>query len=311
MRDKLELNAARPEQSLMHPTLDQVYKQYLVWVKSNQAPGTYRDKVNAFDNRIIPHFGKYQARELTQSIYDAFQEMLKGKRRAIIMYQDFLSAMLKWMQKRNMAEGLTFTPSKPKYHPPKPLIPSMDDIQAVIDYVEDLDKKALLTTMFWTGLRWNEARLLRWEDVYLKRGFIRVRESQEEEEVHIPIYPEMRTWMEANKKTHGWVFPNPRPNRRTKQLEPWTSFQTILENASRKLGVEIGHHDFRRRSAQNVYEASGYDIFAAQRHLRHKDIRTTMRYLGVDDQRRTQVMDNIISHVQNLRNAKKLEDADA
>ncbi|QXE86013.1 tyrosine-type recombinase/integrase [Geomonas nitrogeniifigens] len=285
----------------MRPTIEMVYEQYLEWVKSNQSPSTYGDKVRVFKSAIIPHFGKYQPGELTQTVYDAFQAKLAGKRRAIIMYQDFLSALIKWMAERNMAELLTFKPSKPKYHAPKPLIPSMADIQSVIDYVADPTKKQLLITMLWTGLRWNEARLLRWEDVYLRQGFIRVRESDQEEEVHIPIYPEMQPWLETNKKKSGWLFSNPMANKRTKQLEPYTSFKTILETASLRLGIEIGHHDFRRRSAQNVYEASGFDIFAAQRHLRHKDIKTTMRYLGVDDQRRAQIMDNVLIHVENLR----------
>lgn len=311
LRDKIERKASSTDLSPLHPTLKTVYEQYLAWVEENQAPATYQDKKRAFDNIIIPHFGKYQARELTQSIYDDFQRKLKGKRRAIIMYQDFLGALLKWMQGRNMAQMLPFKPSKPKYHAPKPVIPPMGDIQAVIDYVTGEDKKALLITMLWTGLRWNEARLLRWEDVYLKRGFIRVRESDQEEEVHIPIYPEMRTWLETNKKKEGWVFPSPFINKKTKQREPYTSFQTTLETACEKLGVQIGHHDFRRRSAQNVYEASGFDIFAAQRHLRHKDIRTTMRYLGVDDQRRTQVMDSLICHVARLRKTKTVKDTDS
>jgi hypothetical protein len=51
-----------------------------------------------------------------------------------------------------------------------------------------------------------------------------------------------------------------------------------------------------------VARATGYDVFAAQRHLRHRDIRTTMRYLGIDEQRRTSINDALIQHVDRLLN---------
>lgn len=58
-------------------------------------------------------------------------------------------------------------------------------------------------------------------------------------------------------------------------------------------------------SGQNAYEASGFDVFAAQRHLRHKDIRTTMRYLGIDDQRRNDINKAMVVHVDNTLKASK------
>lgn len=304
LREDLERKFACPETSTTtHPRIKDLYEEYLEWVKTNQAPATYQAKKTVFKNTLIPHFGNYRVRELTQTTFDLFQQTLPGKRRAIIMYQHFLMAMIKWMVKRKKASPLDFTPEEPKYHAPKVVVPSMEDIQKVIDYVTAPDKKMLLITMLWTGLRWNEARLLRWEDVYPKQKIIRVRESQQEEEVHVPIYPEMLAWFRDGKKKmkSGWIFPNPN----TKKKEPWGSFKMLLRFANKKLGLDVDHHDFRRRSGQNVFEASGFDIFAAQRHLRHKDIRTTMRYLGVDDQRRTQVMDNVIVHVDKLRKTVK------
>lgn len=280
----------------LSPRIKDIYEEYLGWVKLNQAPATHATKDRAF-KQIIPHFGNYRVSELTQTVYDEFHKKLPRKRRAIIMYQHYLSAMIRWAVERDMCKPLEFKPHQPKYKAGKPVIPSMADIQAVIDSQTDPSKKTLLEVMLWTGLRWNEARLLRWEDVYLAQRVMRVRESDEEEEVHIPIYPDFYSWMKANKKASGWVFPNPR----TKAKEPWTTFKTFLRNTSEKLGVHISHHDFRRRSGQNVYEASGYDVFAAQRHLRHREIRTTMRYLGIDDQRRSQIMTGVIEHVARLR----------
>lgn len=282
----------------LRPRIKDIYQEYLRWVENNQAKKTHADKVLAF-KIIIPHFGELQPKYLTQRIFDDFQSKLKGKRAAIIKYQHYLMAMINWMIKRKLADPITFKPEKPKYHASKPVIPSMVDVQRVIDLETDPARKMLLVTMLWTGLRWNEARLLRWEDVYPAQGVVRVRESIEEAEVHVAIYPAMQKWFTDNKRASGWVFPNPATG------EPWTSFKRSLATASKKVGAEIDHHDFRRRSGQNAYEASGYDVFAAQRHLRHKDIRTTMRYLGIDDQRRSDINKAIVAHVDKTLKASK------
>lgn len=287
----------------LRPRIKDVYKEYLQWVENNQAKKTHADKVLAF-NIIIPHFGELQPQQLTQRIFDDFQTKLKGKRAAIIKYQHYLMAMINWMIKRKLADQLNFKAEKPKYHASKPVIPNMVDVQRVIDQEADPARKMLLITMLWTGLRWNEARLLRWEDVYPVQGVIRVRESIEEAEVHVAIYPAMQKWFTVNKRPAGWVFPNPATG------EPWTSFKRSLATASKKVGASIDHHDFRRRSGQNAYEASGHDVFAAQRHLRHKDIRTTMRYLGIDDQRRNDINRSMVEHVDRLLSKQKLSTVD-
>lgn len=299
-RDLIQERYDNPEKKQeTHPRIEDVYSEYLTWVKANQAPDTYRSKKNAFKVHLIPHFGDFRVKELSQTVFDDFHKRLPGKRRAIIAYQHYLSGLIKWMVKRSMAPPLGFKPEEPKYRPGKPIIPSMADIQTVIDSVDAPDKKAMLHAMLWPGLRWNEARLLKWEDVYLDEGIIRVRESDQEEEVHIAIWPEQRKWLKANRKASGYIWENP------KTEKPWTSLKRVLKTASAPLARKITHHDFRRRSGQNVYEASGYDIFAAQKHLRHKDIRTTMRYLGIDDQRRSKINQDVIVHVDKLRKAAK------
>lgn len=282
-----------PQSTALRPRISDVTDDYLAWVDGNQSVKTYADKRLAF-KIIIEHFGKYRPGELTQTVFDRFQDKLKGKRAAIIKYQHYLQALIGWMVKRRLADPLAFKPEKPKYHASKPVIPSMKDVQRVVDLEADPARRMLLVTMLWTGLRWNEARLLRWEDVYPDQGVIRVRESDTEAEVHVAIYPAMQKWFTDTKKRSGWVFPS------DKTGEPWTSFKRFLATASKKVGTKIDHHDFRRRSGQNVYEATGYDVFAAQRHLRHKDIRTTMRYLGIDDQRRDKINSAVVEHVNSL-----------
>lgn len=290
-----------PGSIALRPRIKEVVDDYLAWCRDNQAEKTHHDKVYSF-RHIVEYFGKYRPGELTQTVFDGFQRKYTGKRAAIIKYQHYLTALIAWMVKRNLADPLTFKPDKPKYHASKAVIPSMQEMQAVIDLEMDPAKKMLLITMLWTGLRWNEARLLRWEDVYLNQGTIRVRESDTEAEVHVAIYPAMQKWFAGNARPSGYVFPSDRKRKRGDDM-PWTTLRAFLAESSKKIGRTIGHHDFRRRSGQNVYEATGYDVFAAQRHLRHRDIRTTMRYLGIDEQRRTSINMALVQHVDKLLNA--------
>jgi integrase len=285
--------------TILRPKIKDVVDEYLIWVELNQSAATYKDKLATFKTSLTPHFGEYRPGELSQSTFDTYHQKLKGKRASIVKNQHYLMSLINWMIKRNMADRLSFTPGKITYHASKAVIPSMQDIQAVIDSEKNQVKQMLLVTMLWTGLRWNEARLIRWEDVYPKQGIIRVRESDQEAEVHVAIYPDMLKWFTDNKKKSGWVFPSDKRNKKG-EVQPWTSFKKSLKSASSDMITDITHHDFRRRSGQNVYEATGHDVFAAQAHLRHKDIRTTMRYLGIDDQRRTQINMAVVNHVKQL-----------
>ena len=47
----------------------------------------------------------------------------------------------------------------------------------------------------------------------------------------------------------------------------------------------VGTHSFRKFSAKNVYEESGYDPRVVQEFLRHSSLTTTQRYLGVSKQK--------------------------
>ena len=277
------------------PRLKDVVAEYLSWCQRNQAPATYKDKTYCFKNRIIPHFGSYRPRDLTQKVYDEFGTKYATHRRAVIMYQDYLGAMIKWMVKRRMAEPLKFRPEKPKYHLPSHSIRDVTDLDLFIAAVPGIDKQMILTTILWTGLRWNEAINLRWEDVNLQRSEIIVKESNQEEQATVRIAPDMREWFAANHKAAGWIFPNPRTG------QPYGSLKTCMATAAKKTGISITPHDIRRTAAMMVYEATGGDILSVQRFLRHKDIKTTVRYLECSGVRMGQAIDSMVEHIAGKR----------
>ena len=259
---------------MAHPYIKDIVGEYLLWVQTNQSPATLKNKEYAFRERIIPHFGAYRVRDLTQAHFDKFAQTLPGKRRAIGMYQHYLSALIRWMVKRGHAEPLKFTPEQPAYHLPHHSVISVREARSFIDAIQGEEKQMILTTILCTGLRWNETVNLRWEDVNIRRREIIVCESEQEAEATVRIYNQMWDWFRANEKKEGWVFPSP-----VNPGEPYGSLKRIMAGATKSTGIAITPHDLRRTSAMVVYEATNHDLLAVQKHLRHKDIKTTMRYL--------------------------------
>lgn len=253
----------------LRPRIADIVDEYLVWVRGNQADKTWRDKVQAF-KVIGQHFGKYRPGELTQRTFDEFGALLTGKRAAIIKYQHYLQALIGWMVKRKLSDPLPFKPEKPEYHRPIKQVLHPSDIDAVLSRVP-ADKRVMLELMLYTGLRWNEARMLRWEDLDTRTWSIRVRESVQEGQALVSIPLHIRERLVANQKAAGTVFLNPHTRR------PWGSFKTMLQRIERDTGVKLTPNDLRRASATYLYEATG-DIYAVQHHLRHKDVRTSQIY---------------------------------
>lgn len=78
--------------------------------------------------------------------------------------------------------------------------------------------------------------------------------------------------VENNLDKTDFIYPNKVRNMQ-QQLKIITDF----------LGYKnIGTHSFRKLFAHTIYEESGYDIELVRHVLNHSDIKTTMRYLGVN-----------------------------
>lgn len=113
----------------------------------------------------------------------------------------------------------------------------------------------MLEMMLYTGLRWNEARLLSWEDVDLQAMTIRVRESEQEAQCLVSIPEVSIDWLQTNQRATGHVFIN------TSTSLPWGSFKTLLKRIGAETGIMLTPHMLRHAGATYLYEATG-DIYA-------------------------------------------------
>lgn len=311
MRDEIERHYAEPLRRVeTHPRINQVYDEYMLWVKANQAPATYANKKCVFKSIILPHFGEYRVRNLTQRVYDEFQKKLGEKRKEIILCQAYLGAMIKWMTKRDMCKGLDFTPETPKYNRPVHIIPHPVDLEEAINLIDSEPKRVMFQLMLLSGLRWNETAQIRWEQIDLKAWAIRLIESDQEQNDIVPIPEALRPWFTANKKRVGWVFPNPHTIKDScPEGKPYVSLKKALNTAAKKVGVHLHPHLFRHASATYLY-AANRDIKAVQGHLRQKDIRSTLIYVKYSVDQVQDGQEALAEHMEMMKKkyAQKIQD---
>lgn len=293
------LKSAKPAGSAggTQPRLDEISDEYLAWArgegqaKPKLAPTTYATRERRLNHHILPHFGKYRVRDLQQTVFDTYEKTVAKW----TYHTDFnaLMALIRWMIKRNYAQPLTWQPERPAgKHAVKP-VPHPADLMKAIDSMPKEKHRVLFRLMLYTGLRWNEVRNLRWEDVDLRAGTIRIKEIQDAEQDYLSIPQPLQEWMTENKNDSGLIWPS-------YQGKPYATLQKVLADAGNAAGIKITSHTFRHASATYLYEQTN-DIYAVQAHLRHRKVTTTQIYARMSIARRKSSVSSVIDYVVNRK----------
>jgi len=276
----------------MHPKIKDVVDQYLLWVKGNQSPATYRNKHNRLTRYIIPAMGDCRVRDLSQTILDDYAA--QHSRAVYKVDHNCLMALVGWMIKRKLAAPLTWKPEAVSISPKVRTIPAPADILRMLAAIPKEDQRMLFTLILFAALRWSEARLLRWENVNVKTGLIRIAEVEGGTEDVTPIPEVCRPWFEANQQAEGWVFRSSK-----KPGKPYFRLDFTLNAACDAVGIpHINPHLLRHASATLLYQATG-DIYAVQHHLRHSKVATSQIYTRYSVEQKRIGMDRLIEHVLN------------
>ena len=264
---ELECRSIDPTDTATSPRLSDIVGEYLAWVKRNQADATYAGKLCRFTKHIIPALGDKRAADISQRVLDGYgAHMARGSFRQDLVD---IQAMLGWMVKRKYAEPLKFKPELPTYRAKIKHLPCASDILKFIAALRFPMHQAVCQLMLYTGLRWNEARSLRWEDYRGSEILARVTKTDNPEIIAIPAA--CAEWFKSHKQPRGYIFSADKG-------------KTALCNLGRPLrtafvvsGVYMTAHMFRHASATFLYELTG-DIYAVQHHLRHSKVTTSQIY---------------------------------
>jgi integrase/recombinase XerD len=207
---------------------------------------------------------------------------------------------VKGLHKFLVREGIT--ENHPTARLPLPKVPerlpevvSIEQVEALLsqpfpDSPSGLRDRAILETLYGTGMRVSELTGLETTDTDLKQGFVRVFGKGGKERL-VPVAgmathaidaylrngrPFMRPKASLRATDASAVFLNTRGGRLSRQ-----AVFSIVRKYGRRVGLELHPHTLRHSFATHLLEG-GADLRALQEMLGHADISTTQVYTHVD-----------------------------
>lgn len=184
---------------------------------------------------------------------------------------------------KNIEIGKNIESPKRRKALPKPV--SRHIIDLLIKSTTNLKHRVLLELMYDTGLRRGEVIKLRWEDIDLINGELRVNQGKGNKDRLIGIGKDIIQHLLDLKistpKNNPFIFFS---QSRTYTHITGRTVEAILENTCKKanLGYTINPHRLRHSFATHSLEI-GTDIRVLQELLGHSSPKTTMRYTKVTD----------------------------
>jgi site-specific recombinase XerD len=174
----------------------------------------------------------------------------------------------------------------PKRHLGLPTVLSAEEITRILDSTQNLKHWTMMATFYATGIRCNELRLLKVEDIDSERMLIHIRNGKGQIPRDVPLSPalleRLRIYWRWRKPKH-WLFPS---KQRPQCPMADKSIRHLCANAGRRAGVKrhVHPHVFRHSFATHLLD-QGADLRTIQVLLGHVDIQTTARYLRVSMRR--------------------------
>lgn len=140
-----------------------------------------------------------------------------------------------------------------------------------------IEFRPFFNALLWTGCRLSEVRLLKWEDIDLRGGFVRVPQTKTDKAKTVPMSAELRAELTARPRGVGkaYIFSRPDGQPHGKQ-EVQRAFAVFRAVAS--VRKELTVHSIRHTVASWMVIA-GRPIKEVQEFLGHRTLAMTLRYV--------------------------------
>jgi integrase/recombinase XerD len=161
-----------------------------------------------------------------------------------------------------------------------PVVLSKKEVKKILESTDNLKYKAILSTIYSSGLRISELLRLKVKDIDSGNMQIFIRKSKGNKDRYTTLSKTnlqlLRTYWQRCGKPNDYLFPGQRENT---PLTP-SSIRQNLKQSILKTGIskKITVHTFRHAFATHLLEA-GVNIFAIKVLLGHSSISSTCRYL--------------------------------
>jgi integrase/recombinase XerD len=163
-----------------------------------------------------------------------------------------------------------------------PIILSLEEVRQMINATSSLFHRAILMTLYSTGMRRAELTHLNISDVDSKRMVIHILKGKGGKDRDVPLSPTLLDTLREYwryMKPQNYLFPSPDSRRKGLCISPRGVFH-LCRTAARRAGIKktVGPHTLRHSFATHLVE-SGADLRTIQLLLGHASLNHTMIYL--------------------------------
>lgn len=159
-----------------------------------------------------------------------------------------------------------------------PIVLSREETSKMIDATNNIKHKLILMSLYYAGLRLDESRNLKWQDLDFDREIIHLKTAKGEKERVVFLHPKLKELLKIyGIGEEGYIFLSERGRKYNKR-----TIQQIVKNTAKKIGIKkkVTPHTLRHSFATHLLEA-GTDIRYIQHLLGHKDLKTTQIYTHI------------------------------
>jgi len=192
-------------------------------------------------------------------------------------------AALRFLYNRTLHKNWVFEDIIPAPKAPEtlPEVLSPEEVQEILDRVQHIRYRTILSVCYATGLRISEAVHLKRTDIDSQRMVIRVDQGKGNKDRYVMLSPKLldmlRIWWKVE-KPQDWLFPG------EKAGCPITkhSVQEACQQAAAlcQFSKPVTPHSFRHAFSVHLLEA-GTDVRTIQLLLGHRSLATTAKYLRI------------------------------
>lgn len=159
-----------------------------------------------------------------------------------------------------------------------PLVLGKEEVARMIVSTGNLKHKLVIMFLYYAGLRLDEARNIRWQDIDFGREIIHLKTAKGGKERVVFLHKKLAEALKMYEaKEEGLVFISQQSGKYNKR-----TIQQIVKSASGKAEIrkKVTPHTLRHSFATHLLE-NGADIRYIQQLLGHKDLKTTQIYTHV------------------------------
>jgi site-specific recombinase XerD len=264
--------------------------------RRNYSESTIRGYLQAVQQFAV-HFGK-SPDKLGSDDLRSYQAYLLTERKLAVGSVVARVAALRFffvrtLKRRDFREELPY----PKDHRRLPTVLSLEEVARLIDAAGNLMQRALLMTLYGTGMRRTEVSMLKVRDIDSLRMMIRVERGKGGAGRDLPLSPALLETLREYwrwKKPRIYLFPSSGQDRPISDKTVWYACKEAAVHA--RITKHVTPHTLRHSWATHLLEA-GTDLRTIQVLLGHGDLETTAKYLHLS-QRHLQTVLNPLESLQ-------------